>query len=356
MLWLFRRRSKPAAKPQTRNAFIRLGLDSLEDRTVPAAMFRYPLDPTVNQRGEVYFDDNSAAGQFKDWNGGTKSYDGHTGTDFLVPNLSKVYAAAAGIVVAVGDGVKDGDMTGNNGAGNFVTIWHPDQKVYTRYYHLSMGTLKVAVNQSVSIGQEIGAVGLSGDTGGYHLHFETLDSKGVAFDPYKSNSGSWWLDQGSYLGRPSTGGKYLINDAFETGTLTGWTVTQGGQYPKVVSLAAGSGNGNYALQLGDGGKGLGANKTASIQQVVTVPSTSVAPSLNFKYKVQGTDSRAKDWMKVTINGTEVGKWTTDTNGWKSFTVDLSKWKGQSITIKFSSWTADTLTPVNYYLDDINVVV
>jgi hypothetical protein len=61
------------------------------------------------------------------------------------------------------------------------------------------------------------------------------------------------------------------------------------------------------------------------------------------------------WQGICANGTQIATWSTDTGGWQTFTYNLSACKGQSITLKFSSWTADTVNPVNYFLDDINVL-
>ncbi|MCY2995951.1 MAG: hypothetical protein NTY19_50090 [Planctomycetota bacterium] len=146
----------------------------------------------------------------------------------------------------------------------------------------------------------------------------------------------------------------LTNGGFENGTLSGWTVTAGGQYPKLVTAAPASGT--YALQLGDGGNGLGSGNTACIQQIVTIPAATVSPTLSLKYKVEGTDGEQYDWMKVYVNATQIASWSTDTSGWKTFTYDLSAFKGQSVTLKISSWTMDTIAPVNYFLDDISIVL
>ena len=89
---------------------------------------------------------------------------------------------------------------------------------------------------------------------------------------------------------------------------------------------------------------------------MTVPSSTATPTLSLKYKVEGTDGPQWDWMKVYINGVEVVSWSADSGGWKTFTYDLSAYKGKNVTVKISSWTADTIGPVNYMLDDLNILV
>jgi pimeloyl-ACP methyl ester carboxylesterase len=145
----------------------------------------------------------------------------------------------------------------------------------------------------------------------------------------------------------------VANGGFETGNLSGWTVTAGGQFPKIV--ATGAATGTYALQLGDGGSGLGSGNLASIQQTVAIPSSSSAPRLSLRYKVQGTDGENWDWMRVYVNGTQIASWFSDTNGWQTFTFDLTAYRGQSVTVNISSWTRDTVAPVNYFVDDVSIL-
>ena len=143
----------------------------------------------------------------------------------------------------------------------------------------------------------------------------------------------------------------IANGNFEAGNLSGWTVTQGGQFPKIVSSgAAGSA---FALQMGDGGTGLGGGNTASIQQAISVPASG-APVLSFNYKVEGNDGINWDWMKLYLDGKEIAVWATDTGGWQTFTYDLSAYKGKLVTLKFSSWTTDTFNQVNYFLDNVKI--
>lgn len=86
----------------------------------------------------------------------------HKGTDYGARTGTPVYAAADGVVKAVGR---------QNGYGNLVTIKH--QNGYeTRYAHLSkFGTKRGA---KVSKGQVIGYVGSTGYATGPHLHYELI--------------------------------------------------------------------------------------------------------------------------------------------------------------------------------------
>ena len=94
-------------------------------------------------------------------------------------HLGVDYAAATGTPVrTVGDGVVD--FAGvQNGFGNVVMVKHRNNQM-TVYAHLSR--INVKKGQSVSQGQNIGAVGATGWATGPHLHFE-FRINGVHHDP-----------------------------------------------------------------------------------------------------------------------------------------------------------------------------
>ncbi len=93
---------------------------------------------------------------------------GWNGIDFAAPKGSPVLAAAAGTVIV-------SRMGGwNGGYGNYVVIDHGDG-TQTLYAHLSSDN--VSVGQSVAKGQQIGGVGNTGKSTGFHLHFEVRGAK-----------------------------------------------------------------------------------------------------------------------------------------------------------------------------------
>jgi len=103
----------------------------------------------------------------------------HTGNlrnaiDFIVPENTPVLAAANGIVTYVKD---DSNIGGPNpiywNFTNFISIRHPNEE-YSRYDHLAHQSSKVKVGQSVSEGQEIARVGMTGYTFRPHLHFQVF--------------------------------------------------------------------------------------------------------------------------------------------------------------------------------------
>ncbi len=98
---------------------------------------------------------------------------GWNGVDIAAPSGSPIYAAAGGTVIVSRVG------GWNGGYGNYVVIDHGNG-VQTLYAHMS--TDDVSVGETVSRGQNIGTVGNTGQSTGYHLHFEVRGAK----NPYGS--------------------------------------------------------------------------------------------------------------------------------------------------------------------------
>jgi murein DD-endopeptidase MepM/ murein hydrolase activator NlpD len=94
----------------------------------------------------------------------------HQGLDMAIAAGSPVYAAAAGKVVSTGY---------NSVEGNNITVNHGNGLV-TKYKHLSK--IYVSSGQTVTRGQNIGAVGSTGVSTGAHLHFE-VRVNGTAVNP-----------------------------------------------------------------------------------------------------------------------------------------------------------------------------
>ncbi|MFJ9775994.1 peptidoglycan DD-metalloendopeptidase family protein [Kitasatospora sp. NPDC101157] len=84
----------------------------------------------------------------------------HTGQDFVASTGTPLRAVANGVVV----------KAGNGGAyGNEVEIKLADGK-YAQYAHLSV--IGVKIGQNVTVGQQLGLSGATGNVTGPHLHFE----------------------------------------------------------------------------------------------------------------------------------------------------------------------------------------
>ena len=115
--------------------------------------FRSPVEGTVSDR-------------FGGRGGGR-----HAGVDILAPGGTEVRAAAKGIVVYAGDGLR--------GYGNTVVLDH-GEGVTTLYGHLE--AIRVKSGDAVPDRAVIGEVGRTGNATTYHLHFE-IRVDGVPVDP-----------------------------------------------------------------------------------------------------------------------------------------------------------------------------
>ncbi len=92
----------------------------------------------------------------------------HKGVDIATyGNTNEIYASRGGTVITAMHNAPRG--SGFGGYGNVVVIDHGDG-YQTLYGH--MNDFNVSVGQQVSRGQMIGHVGNTGDSTGYHLHFE----------------------------------------------------------------------------------------------------------------------------------------------------------------------------------------
>ncbi|MER6196038.1 M23 family metallopeptidase [Streptomyces sp. NPDC001586] len=102
------------------------------------------------------------------WAGGT-----HSGVDFGASMGTSIKAVGAGTVVSAG-------WAGSYG--NQVIIQHADGH-FSQYGHMSQ--LSVSAGQTVTVGQEVGLVGSTGNSTGPHLHFEirTTQDYGSDIDP-----------------------------------------------------------------------------------------------------------------------------------------------------------------------------
>jgi murein DD-endopeptidase MepM/ murein hydrolase activator NlpD len=98
----------------------------------------------------------------------------HTGVDIDAPLHTPILAAGAGKVVFAGYGLALGGGNTADPYGLAVVIKHDfsfdGQSLMTVYAH--MEKIEVKVGQSVTTGEEIGRVGITGNTTGPHVHFE----------------------------------------------------------------------------------------------------------------------------------------------------------------------------------------
>ena len=103
--------------------------------------------------------------------GGTRWARNHTGTDFAAPIGTPIHTVMKGVVIFA-------DWAG--AYGRQVQVRHEDGTV-TWYNHMSK--FSVSVGETLYAGDQVGAVGVTGNTTGPHLHFEVHPHGGEAIDP-----------------------------------------------------------------------------------------------------------------------------------------------------------------------------
>jgi len=139
--------------------------------------------------------------------------------DFGLDVGTKVLAEGSGHVVGTSQNdVVDNTLGPSPYLGNYITISY-DDGIFATYIHLEDGSIPQALldtpSAQVSVGQEIGDVGLTGATGGHHLHV-TYGAQLVT-----TTSGVTMAD-GSLAGNPLG-----VPVAFKTGQLSDGTVVWG---------------------------------------------------------------------------------------------------------------------------------
>ena len=157
-----------------------------------------------------YIDQDSTVG-IKDFNCGSRTYDGHKGIDiFSWPfpwyqyenNSIEIIAAADGVIIEKDDGFED-DHCECIGSWNAVYVQHTDGSV-AWYGHMKIGSLtEKAIGESVEQGEYLGIVASSGCSTGPHLHLEVYDSEIKLIEPFtgecnRFNEDTWWEDQQDY--------------------------------------------------------------------------------------------------------------------------------------------------------------
>lgn len=143
----------------------------------------------------IQYPDLDPGSGWRDHTCGRRSYDGHSGTDFGIPDLAAmargvpVVAAAAGKVEAVRDGMADRrheaarakEIAGRE-CGNAVRLSHGGGW-QTLYCHLREGSVAVHPGDTVEAGARLGLVGMSGAAEFPHVHLQVIkDDKWV--DPF----------------------------------------------------------------------------------------------------------------------------------------------------------------------------
>jgi len=196
-----------------------LNIDKSQEKQVLTTSLNWPLQTAAGFTDCSYYfigayvDQNPAIGTISDWNCGTRTYDGHGGTDIAIWPFSfnkvdsssvEVIAAAAGTIIDKHDGEFDRNCVGS-GSGlqaNYIIIQHADGSL-AYYWHMKQNSItNSAIGQTVVVGEHLGVVASSGSSSGPHLHFEVWagSTASTRIDPYYGscnslNASTWWASQ-----------------------------------------------------------------------------------------------------------------------------------------------------------------
>ena len=141
-----------------------------------------------------YMDRDTGPGT-SDYLCGNHSQNGHKGVDIAVADLGvmatsvPVLAVARGKILRVRDGEPDisareteGGAPEGRECGNGLVIRH-DDGFESQYCHLKQGSITLSPGAQVEKGQQVGAIGLSGETEYPHVHY-MLRQNGALIDPF----------------------------------------------------------------------------------------------------------------------------------------------------------------------------
>lgn len=163
-------------------------LDSRQNGSIRYAYGYMPGDPAARPAADFPYRPPIAPGQEYRISQGFFGQHSHQGeqnqyaVDLDMPEHTPVYAARAGVVLAVESGVADsGDATELRFHANYVRILHDDGGMAV-YAHLAPGNAVIAPSQPVAAGQLIGYSGSSGYSTGPHLHFAIQRNAGMRLE------------------------------------------------------------------------------------------------------------------------------------------------------------------------------
>jgi hypothetical protein len=208
----------------------------------PAPKLAFPVACEIGRSCEIqhYVDRDPGPGML-DYRCGHRTEPEHDGVDIRILDMGAeragvdVLAAAPGRVIAVRNGVPDISVTAPGApsvaghmAGNRVGIalgggWILD------YAHLANGSLKVKVGDTVSTGQPLARVGLSGSTEFPHLHFSVRHDDQVV-DPFAPASPGGCAPDASSLWTQAAAGEMpykrgaVLNTGFSSVMVDGPTI------------------------------------------------------------------------------------------------------------------------------------
>ncbi|MEY9836298.1 putative Ig domain-containing protein [Streptacidiphilus sp. EB103A] len=251
--------------------------------------------------------------------------------------------------------------TVNTATGNTVTVTNPGNQAGTvgTAVSLQIGATDSASSQTLTYSSSGLPAGLSiSSTTGLITGTPTAaatSSTTVTATDSTGATGSTGFTWTITAGGSCTATQLLGNPGFETGTLSPWTGTSGVVNSDTTSEPPHAGSWDAWLD------GYGSAHTDTLAQAVTLPSGCGSYALSFWLHVDTAETStttAYDTLKVQVlnsSGTVLATLATYSNlnansGYTQHSYDLSPYKGQSITVKFTG-TEDSQLQTSFVLDD-----
>ncbi|WP_405593075.1 putative Ig domain-containing protein [Streptomyces sp. NBC_01190] len=249
---------------------------------------------------------------------------------------------------------------GGGGGGNTVTVTSPGSQSTTVgtavsvQVHASDSASGQSLSYSASglpAGLSISSSGLISGTpttaGTYSVTVTATDSTGA------SGSASFtWTVSTSGGGGGCTAGQLLANPGFESGA-TSWTESSG-----VIdnSTGAPAHSGFYKAWL----DGYGTTHTDTLSQSVTIPSTCTSATFTYYLSIttaETSTTTAYDKLTVQAGSTTLASYSNinKSSGYVQHSVDLTPYKGTTVTLKFTG-TEDSSLQTSFLVDDTAVNV
>ena len=153
---------------------------------------------------------------------------------------------------------------------------------------------------------------------------------------------------------PPPGSELITNGGFETST-TGWAGTTG-------DIGTWTGEPAHAGTRCAWMQGNGRTSTENLTQAITIPATATTATLTFWMHIdtaETTTTTVYDTLKVqVISGTTTTTLATYSNlnkntGYLQRTIDLTAYKGKTVTLKFLG-NEDSSLQTSFVLDDVSV--
>jgi hypothetical protein len=150
---------------------------------------------------------------------------------------------------------------------------------------------------------------------------------------------------------PAPAPKGLVNGGFESGA-AGWTQSDAA----IIGTTGQKRSGSWAAWLGgyDGARD-------ELAQTVDVPSGGAVLSYWWLLTSSESTSRSYDYQHVRVHSTSgdllatlrTRSNTSPRGSWSSDTLDLQRWAGQTVSVRFAA-TTDASKPSNFFVDDVSL--